>query len=41
VLKIPGMLRGGLVRGGGGGGAGVLAAAVGARQVGRLAGVGR
>lgn len=41
VLKVPGMLRGGLVRGGGGMGVGVLAASTSARQAGRTAGVSR
>lgn len=41
TLKVPGMLRGGLVRGGGGMGVSVLTAAVGARQVGRTTGVAR
>jgi len=41
VLKLPGMLRGGLVRGGGGMGAGALAMVVAGRQLGRVAGIGR
>jgi hypothetical protein len=41
VLKVPGMLRVGLVRGGGGMGAGALAAVAATRQLGRAAGVGR
>ena len=42
VLKVPGMIRGGLVRGGGGmGELGVAAAVVGIRQLGRTAGVSR
>jgi hypothetical protein len=42
VLKVPGIIRGGLVRGGGGmAELGVAAAVVGVRQLGRTAGVSR
>lgn len=41
VLKVPGMLRGGLVRGGGGMGTGAIAAVLSARQVARASGATR